>query len=64
MILHIPHSRTGLIDEVEINNLDENINLLTDWYVDSLFNHEAAQKLIFNYSRFVVDVERFRSDPM
>jgi N-formylglutamate amidohydrolase len=46
--------------------MKDTINLLTDWYADELFDYpgERAQKIIFDYSRLVVDVERFKTDPM
>ena len=62
MILHIPHSSTKIIDGIKISNLKENINILTDWYVDELFYHLGAEILKFDYSRIVCDVERFREN--
>lgn len=66
MLLHIPHSSIKMIDSVKVPNLDRNINLLTDWYADELFDYpgERAEKFVFPYSRLVVDVERFKNDHM
>lgn len=66
MILHIPHSSTRMINSVKVDNLKRNIDLLTDWFVDDLFEYpgEKAHPVIFEYSRLVVDVERFKSDCM
>jgi len=65
MILHIPHSSTKLIKGLKIPNINENLNILTDWYVDELFYHSAFDFLTFEYSRFVCDVERYlNKEPM
>lgn len=66
MLLHIPHSSTKMIDSVKVPNLDKNIGMLTDWYVNELFDYpgERAEKVVFPYSRLVVDVERFKDDVM
>lgn len=66
MILHIPHSSTKMIPSVHVPHLEGSINLMTDWYTDELFaSDEAANTLVFDHSRLVVDVERFMvDDPM
>ena len=56
MILHIPHSG---IDTIGRNIEEYDINELTDWFTDELFEHENADRLVFPISRFVCDVERF-----
>ena len=63
MILHIPHSSTH-IPELESNSkiTQNDINLLTDWYTDELFDHEFATRVVFEWSRLVCDVERYRND--
>lgn len=63
MILHIPHSSTNTLGR-KIEQFD--INYLTDWYTDDLFWHESADRLVFPYSRFICDVERFpdEQEPM
>lgn len=59
MILHIPHSSTNTLGR-EINKTD--INHLTDFYTDELFSHTNSDRVVFDVSRFVVDVERFPDD--
>jgi len=56
MILHIPHSSTNTIGRnIEKRDIDE----LTDWFTDELFEHKNSDRVVFNVSRFVCDVERF-----
>ncbi len=62
MLLHIPHSSIVMIDDVKVVNLQENLNLLTDWFTDELFFHSSADYLVFKYSRLSVDVERYLHD--
>jgi len=65
MLLHIPHSSTDILQDVEVSNLQENLNLLTDWFTDELFFHEAGEPIIFKYSRLCIDVERLpENEPM
>ena len=64
MILHIPHSSTK-IDYIKIKDVQNNINQITDLYTDELFQYDTAGfEIIFPYNRLVVDVERFKNDPM
>ena len=64
MILHIPHSATK-IKFIKVKHESDNINLLTDLYTDELFDYDdASSKIVFPYNRMVVDVERFKHDPM
>jgi len=66
MILHIPHSKTFIPEEYlkEYNKklLDKGINELTDFKTDELFEHWNSTSVIFEYSRFFCDVERFRKN--
>lgn len=63
MILHIPHSSTYIPPFEENLNITQNdINLLTDWYTAELFDHQFATKVVFDISRLVCDVERYRND--
>lgn len=65
MILHIPHASTRMIQGVQITNVEENHNRLCDLFTDELFQHSAYEKIIFPYSRFCCDVERFKTgEPM
>jgi len=66
MILHIPHSSThipftdGFIDDEQM--IQQEINLLIDWYTDELFSYEAAVIVKADFSRIFCDVERFPDD--
>jgi N-formylglutamate amidohydrolase len=64
MILHIPHSSRNLDGLVELQNEKENLDFLTDTYTKELFGGIEYKDIIFPYSRFVCDVERFINDPM
>lgn len=65
IILHIPHSSVnipfydGYLQSNE--HLQSEINLLTDWYTDELFNLPYKQ-IITPFSRLFCDVERFSDD--
>ena len=59
MILHIPHSSTNTLGR-NIEQFD--IDYLTDWYTDDLFHHPYSDRVVFDVSRFVCDVERFTDD--
>jgi N-formylglutamate deformylase len=65
MIIHIPHSSVALpeSDTYVIDPTDE-INRVTDWYTDVLFEHDQFDRLVFPYSRVYCDVERFENDPL
>lgn len=65
IILHIPHSSIEIpfmegfvIDENELKN---EINLLTDWFTDDLFNLPFS-RVLAQFSRLFCDVERFPDD--
>jgi len=64
-ILHIPHSSTyiplydGCLHTEE--RLVEEMNLLTDWFTDELFNLPYKQ-IVAPFSRIFCDVERFSDD--
>ena len=65
MILHIPHSSIHLPETFTVNeavSLKQEFQRMTDWYTDELFDFDAAQKLVFPYSRLYCDVERYRDD--
>jgi N-formylglutamate deformylase len=65
MIIHIPHSSVVVpeSDTYVIDPTDE-IDRVTDWYTDILFEHDQFDKLVFPYSRVYCDVERFEDDPL
>jgi len=59
MILHIPHSSGNLFG---FDRPQKDLILLTDWYTDELFFHENSDRLVFDTSRLLCDVERFPDD--
>lgn len=60
MILHIPHSSDNLLGR-DIPLQDR--LLLTDWFTDELFSASGiGERIQFDVSRFVIDVERFPDD--
>lgn len=65
ILLHIPHSSTHIpfLDGYIINQqeLKSEIDLLTDWYTDDLFDC-GFKKLVAPCSRIFCDVERFPND--
>ena len=68
-IIHIPHSSTHIPDRVRsqfvlgASALQQEINLVTDWFTDEIFGGLAgASDVIFPVSRLVVDPERFEND--
>lgn len=62
MILHIPHSSTIIPDGSNLNITQQDINLMTDWYTDELFEHRDSGRVVFETSRLYCDVERYRDD--
>ena len=66
IILHIPHSSTsipnynGYVDNVEL--IDNEVELLTDWYTHELFYSENDITVKADFSRIFCDVERFADD--
>jgi len=67
VILHIPHSSTyipnyeGFVVSKEV--IQRELNLLSDWYTDELFDL-PYNKLITPFSRLFCDVERFSDDSL
>lgn len=66
LILHIPHSSIEIpfFDGYVSNQktIKQEINRLTDWYTDDLFDSEFDEKIIAPFSRIFCDVERFSDD--
>jgi len=65
MILHIPHSSRHLPNDFNVLSgvdIDRELNRMTDWFTDELFDFNEAERLLFPYSRLYCDVERFRND--
>lgn len=70
LVLNIPHASVGGLGIARWDNkvaLLSEVKRWTDWYTDLLFipdNREGIQTITFDYSRFVVDVERLVNDPL
>jgi len=68
IILHIPHSRPDIPDDVRrgilLNDADLRRELLrmTDWYTDELFDTGVGTAIVYHFSRLVADPERFADD--
>lgn len=66
LILHIPHASTHVPfydGYVNLVTLQEQIDLLTDWYTAELFNFDDSVSVVAPFSRVFCDVERFDDDP-
>jgi len=65
IFLHIPHASPyvpyydGFV--VDMQTIQDEINLLTDWYTDELFDMPYP-KIVAPFSRVFCDVERFEDD--
>ncbi|MBF0121278.1 MAG: N-formylglutamate amidohydrolase [Desulfobacterales bacterium] len=65
MILHIPHASTKIPEGINLTQeMKDEMNLMTDWYVDDLFDIGVGTEIVFPYSRLFCDVERFINDPL
>lgn len=68
VLLHIPHSSTKIPDDVraglliDAEELERELSAMTDRHTDELFSAEGADRLVFGFSRLVVDPERFEDD--
>lgn len=68
VLLHIPHSSTKIPDDVraglliDAEELERELSSITDRHTDELFSAEGADRLVFGFSRLVVDPERFEDD--
>ena len=67
-ILHIPHTSRNIPENIrrkiviDDDDLELELNRLTDHYTDELFILPGAEQLVFPVSRLVVDPERFVDD--
>ncbi len=65
---HIPHASTLIPADVresfvlDDHEVQREMLLLTDWYMDDLFSWLAGSTVFFGVSRLVVDPERFAED--
>ena len=65
VIVHAPHasafipSYTGYVSKAIVQ---QEINTLTDWFTDELFNAPNCQVIAAPFSRVFCDVERFEND--
>jgi len=70
IIIHIPHSSTYIPEQERQQmilpepELQKELLLMTDWYVNELFNVEGYERHINTISRLVMDPERFRDDQL
>ena len=71
LLVHIPHSSTYIPPEIKNilllkdNDLQEELLRMTDRYTDEIFSCVAELggiSVAYNYSRLVLDPERFRDD--
>ncbi|HLS31275.1 MAG TPA: N-formylglutamate amidohydrolase [Flavobacteriaceae bacterium] len=67
LIFHIPHSQTEIpkqfkSDFVDKEIVEKEIELLTDFATDQIFNIEGMTKIVFPYSRVFCDVERLNDE--
>lgn len=71
LIANVPHSSTYIPPSIRksllLNDHELEVELLkmTDWFVDDLFSEMSEVggiSVIYNYSRLVVDPERFEDD--
>lgn len=68
IVIHVPHSSTNLPIDIRqiilLNNdeLNKELLLMTDWYVEELFCSDRVALVKNEYSRLVFDPERFRND--
>jgi N-formylglutamate amidohydrolase len=63
LIFHIPHSKTEIPHQYKSDFIDtklvkNEIELLTDFATDEIFNIDNTSKIVFPYSRLFCDVER------
>ena len=61
IIFHIPHSSSLIPEYTGYSNLEDiqsEINIVTDWYTEEIFNIKNISKIITPYSRVFCDVER------
>lgn len=63
-VLHIPHSSTHIPDYTgfDMEKVQVNIDQLTDWATDEIFNVGGVEKIVTPFSRLFCDVERFDDD--
>jgi N-formylglutamate deformylase len=68
IVLHIPHSSRLIPDDVRETlcltdeELDHELNLMTDHMTAELFELEGAARVVYPVSRLVIDPERFLDD--
>ena len=68
MILHIPHSsktiKEGYRDLYQLDDVDlqQELILMVDAYTDELYQSGKATRVLFEFPRLLVDVERFPDD--
>ena len=63
MILHIPHSSTNTHNFTFNGDITHELNIMTDWFTDELFDYPYTDRVVPNISRLICDVERY-TDPL
>lgn len=64
-IFNIPHASTrvpNMVGYVDVSSILSEIQLLTDWEVDKIFEVEGVSRMVADFSRVFCDVERFADD--
>lgn len=63
-VLHIPHASANIpnLEGFVLDKVEENINLLTDWATDKIFDVDGVEKIVAPFSRLFCDVERFEDE--
>lgn len=63
-LFHIPHSRTSIPDYTGfiVSKINNEIQLLTDFATEDIFQVPSVESIVFPYSRIFCDVERLPDD--
>lgn len=65
VILHIPHSSSHIPDYqnyVSTTTLEKEINRITDWATEKIFDIQSVDSIVVPFSRLFCDVERLPDD--
>jgi len=66
-LFHIPHSSIQIPDKSTFiceDKMETQINLLTDWETEKIFNVDGIDRIVCEWSRVFCDVERFIKDDL
>jgi len=65
VVLHLPHASTVMPDlDGFVGNWRQEIDLLTDWATEDIFDVKGAERVIAACSRVYCDVERYADDAL